>query len=215
MSDFFDKLKKGKEKIEKFGDEQRKARQAMPLPLIMLNDALPLLVVVTYILLGCLGGWWHPGWLVFFLIPIYYMLAEAIVHKSLELVPIAPITVAVYLCLGCIGGMWHPYWAVFLAIPVYYMTVAAIKGANWSKVFDILVPILTVGVYLVLGFVCKAWHPGWVVFFAIPLYFTWKGSVRKYQNIRSGGEEEKDIKDDFIKVEIKDGSGDTDDQRDE
>ena len=169
MSDFFEKLKKGKEKIEKFGDEQRKARQATPLPIIMLNDALPLLVVVTYILLGCLGGWWHPGWLVFFLIPIYYMLAEAIVHKSLELVPIAPITVAVYLCLGCIGGMWHPYWAVFLAIPVYYTTVAAIKGANWSKVFDILVPILTVGVYLVLGFVCKAWHPGWVVFFLIPI----------------------------------------------
>ena len=180
---------------------------------MMLNDALPLLVVVTYILLGCLGGWWHPGWLVFFLIPIYYMLAEAIVHKSLELVPIAPITVAVYLCLGCIGGMWHPYWAVFLAIPVYYMTVAAIKGANWSKVFDILVPILTVGVYLALGFVCKAWHPGWVVFFAIPLYFTWKGSVRKYQNIRSGGEEDKKD-DEFIKVEIKDGDDEADDQRD-
>ena len=95
------------------------------------------------------------------------------------------------------------------------MTVAAIKGANWSKVFDVLVPILTVGVYLVLGFVLKAWHPGWVIFFAIPLYFTWKGSVRKYRNIRSG--EEEDDKDDggFIKVEIKDGSGDTDDQRDE
>ena len=77
-----------------------------------------------------------------------------------------------------------------------------------------LVPIITVGVYLVLGFVCKAWHPGWVVFFAVPLYFTWKGSVRKYQNIRAGVEENKED-DSFIKVEIKDGGDAPDDQRDE
>ncbi len=189
MSDFFEKLKNGKIKVQKFGDEQRKARLATPLPIMMLNDAMPLLVIVTFILLGALGGWWHPAWLVFFIIPIYYMSMSAIVHKSLELVPIVPIVVAVYLSLGCIAGLWHPYWAIFVAIPVYYMLVAAIKGASWSKIFDILVPILTVGIYLVLGFVLKAWHPGWVVFFAIPLYYTWKGTVQKYKRLRTQSEE--------------------------
>ena len=209
MSDFFDKLKKGKEKIEKFGDEQAKARKATPLPLMMLNDGLPLLVVVTYILLGCLGDWWHPGWLVFLILPIYYMTAEAIIHKSLELVPIAPIVVAVYLCLGCIGHMWHPYWAIFAAIPLYYMMVAVIKGASWTKVFDILIPILTVAVYLVIGFVLKAWHPGWVVFFAIPLYYTWRGTMMKYKHIHADDEPQQEEEE---PVHIDDGS-DPDDQR--
>ena len=206
MSEFFDKLKSGKEKIIKFGNEQKRARKATPLPIMMLNDALPLLVVVAFILLGCLGGWWHPGWLVFLIIPIYYMTMEAIIHKSLTLVPIIPITVAVYLSLGCIGGMWHPYWAVFVAIPVYYMLVAAIKGASWSKIFDILLPILTVGIYLVLGFVLKAWHPGWVIFFAIPLYFTWKATVYKYKYVHGADpdEDEDDDDEEFIKIEVDD-----------
>ena len=209
MSDFFEKLKNGKERIQKFGDDQKKARQATPLPLMMLNDALPLLVVVTFILLGCLGNWWHPGWLVFLIIPIYYMTMEAIIHKSLVLVPIAPITVAVYLCIGCLGGMWHPYWAIFVAIPVYYMLVAVIKGASWSKVFDILVPILTVAIYLVLGFVLKAWHPGWVIFFAIPLYFTWKGTMQKYRNIHSDkDDDDKDKDDEFFEIKFKDEDDD-------
>ena len=210
MSDFFEKLKNGKEKIQKFGDEQKRARSQTPLPIMMLNDALPLLVVVTFILLGCLGDWWHPGRLVFLIIPIYYMTAEAIIHKSLALVPIAPITVAVYLSLGCIGGLWHPYWAIFVAIPVYYMLVAAIKGASWSKIFDIVVPILTVGIYLVLGFVLNAWHPGWVIFFAIPLYYTWKGTMHKYRVLQGKDEptdEEKedfDVDTPFVKIKFKD-----------
>lgn len=208
MSNFFDSLKKGKEKIEKFGEEQRHARRATPLPIMMINDALPLLVVVTFILLGCLGDWWHPGWLVFLILPIYYMTAEAIIHKSLVLVPIAPIVVAVYLCLGCLGEMWHPYWAIFVAIPVYYMLVAVIKGASWSKVFDVLVPILTVAIYLVLGFVLKAWHPGWVIFFAIPLYYTWKATMYRYKSIRRGEDPDDDDKDE---PQISDGN--VDDQR--
>ena len=216
MSNFFEKLKNGKEKVQKFGDEQRKARLATPLPIMMLNDAMPLLVIVTFILLGALGGWWHPGWLVFFIIPIYYMTMGAIIHKSPELIPIVPITVAVYLSLGCIAGLWHPYWAIFVAIPVYYMLVAAIKGASWSKIFDILVPILTVGIYLVLGFVLKAWHPGWVVFFAIPLYYTWKGTVQKYKRLRTASDEKEPtdkhtFDDGFVKIEF----GDEDDQEDD
>jgi len=193
MSDFYFKVKKGKDIIKKFNDEKTRAKQQTPLPIMMLNDALPLLVIVTFILLGTLGGWWHPGWLVFFILPIYYMTAQAVIHKSLSLVPIIPITVAVYLSLGFLGNLWHPYWAIFVAIPVYYMLVAAIKGASWSKLFDVLVPVITVAIYLVLGFVLNAWHPGWVIFFAIPLYFTWKSTMKKYRDIRKGYEiEDKD-----------------------
>lgn len=36
----------------------------------------PLLVTVIYLALGFLGSWWHPGWLVFLTIPLYYWIAK-------------------------------------------------------------------------------------------------------------------------------------------
>lgn len=37
----------------------------------------PVLVVFVYLLLGMLGGWWHPGWMVFLTIPIYYGIVDS------------------------------------------------------------------------------------------------------------------------------------------
>ena len=36
----------------------------------------PVLVTVIYLALGFLGNWWHPGWLVFLTIPLYYGFAK-------------------------------------------------------------------------------------------------------------------------------------------
>ena len=38
----------------------------------------PILVTALYLLLGFAGHWWHPGWLVFLTIPIYYEIVEAL-----------------------------------------------------------------------------------------------------------------------------------------
>ena len=38
----------------------------------------PILVTALYLLLGFVGDWWHPGWLVFLTIPIYYEIVEAL-----------------------------------------------------------------------------------------------------------------------------------------
>ena len=35
----------------------------------------PVAATAVYLLLGFLGGWWHPGWLVFLTIPLYYGIA--------------------------------------------------------------------------------------------------------------------------------------------
>jgi transcriptional regulator with XRE-family HTH domain len=36
----------------------------------------PLLVTAIYLMLGFLGGWWHPGWIVFPTIPVYYSIVS-------------------------------------------------------------------------------------------------------------------------------------------
>lgn len=180
MKEFFEKLKKGKEKVEKFGEESRRFQKSLPLPIMMLNDALPLMVVVAYVLLGVLGNWWHPAWILFLLIPIYYLTIECVKHKSAEAFPIVFIVTAAYLCLGCLKGLWHPYWALYALVPAYYTAIALIKGGSWAKVFDLLIPALTIAGFLLIGFLTGAWHPGWVIFFVIPLYYSFKGSIKKY-----------------------------------
>lgn len=37
----------------------------------------PVLCTIIFICLGTFGGWWHPGWVVFLTIPLWYGIAEA------------------------------------------------------------------------------------------------------------------------------------------
>ena len=40
--------------------------------------AYPVFLAFLYCLLGMLYTWWHPGWLIFVTIPVYYPIAEGI-----------------------------------------------------------------------------------------------------------------------------------------
>ncbi|MCL2299398.1 MAG: hypothetical protein FWC27_04545 [Firmicutes bacterium] len=99
------------------------ARALMKLPI-------PLIVVAAYLAMGFLQGWWHPGWLVFLAIPVYYELAAMAAvtetRKRLNLFPIAPLCVAAYLLLGFFLNLWHPGWLIFLCVPFYYILVNAV-----------------------------------------------------------------------------------------
>ena len=59
------------------------------------------------------------------------------------------------------------YWARFsifgiLTIPLHYMHPK-------NRLEQLSNPILVTLIYLVLGFFFNLWHPGWLVFLAIPL----------------------------------------------
>lgn len=88
----------------------------------------PIFVTIVYVLVGILAKVWHPTWLVFLTIPIYYHFAGACFTKSkkgfLLAQPIPEIIVLVFLLLGFCGSLWHPGWILFLLIPVYYWAIA-------------------------------------------------------------------------------------------
>jgi len=90
----------------------------------------PLIIVAAYLLLGFLFGLWHPGWMLFFAIPIYYQLtamaAAQTLRKRLNLFPMALLCVVLYLLLGFFLDLWHPGWVVFLLIPVYHVLVSTV-----------------------------------------------------------------------------------------
>lgn len=73
-----------------------------------------------------------------------------------------------YLIYMCYTGHWHPGWIVLLVIPLFDSLMTAMRKKKFS---EFAYPILTVAIYLWLGFTRYMWHPGWVIFLTIPCYY--------------------------------------------
>ena len=80
----------------------------------------PFIAVILFFLLGFSLNAWHPGWLVFFLVPIT---AIATSEKGID--RLAPITIffitIAYILIGTYTNLWHPFWALFILIPAIIM----------------------------------------------------------------------------------------------
>lgn len=82
-----------------------------------------LLITVAYLIIGCVFGAWHPGWLLFLLAPIWYSLVEAIEKKNARCFAYPVLAALIYLCMGFFWFLWHPGWIIFLTIPLYYSLI--------------------------------------------------------------------------------------------
>lgn len=76
----------------------------------------PLFITTLYLVLGFIFHQWHPGWLVFLTIPIFYMPEK---EKKLPYILGNPVAITLlYLVLGFYLNLWHPGWMIFLLIPI-------------------------------------------------------------------------------------------------
>ncbi len=91
-----------------------------------------LLCVIAYILMGSILTLWHPGWLVFLLIPIAESIVSVIAYRRVTKLAFPVMVAAAYLIIGFQAGMWHPWWVLFLTIPVFYMVFRPIERI-WLK----------------------------------------------------------------------------------
>jgi hypothetical protein len=83
---------------------------------------------------------------------------------------VAIVAIAIFLVLGFTLSVWHPAWLVFLAIPVTSIIVEIVtKKRNISGSVTGAVAIAATAAFLLMGFLGGFWHPGWVVFLAVPL----------------------------------------------
>ncbi len=82
------------------------------------NDAaFPIKISVLYVVLGAVFGWWHPGWMLFFTIPLHYMRPK----NTMDLLTNPVMITLIYLILGFFFHLWHPGWLIFLIIPLWPM----------------------------------------------------------------------------------------------
>lgn len=81
----------------------------------------PILVVIIYLLIGFQFELWHPGWLLFLTIPLYYTVDCFFIKGAPKTKFVYPVFAAlIYLFIGTVFNLWHPTWLIFLTIPVYY-----------------------------------------------------------------------------------------------
>lgn len=76
----------------------------------------PLVVAFAYLVLGCCFHLWHPGWLIFLTIPLFYLPSSE--RRPLRLLGNPVMVTIIYLLLGFECGWWHPGWLVFFLIPL-------------------------------------------------------------------------------------------------
>ncbi len=100
----------------------------------------PFIIAVVYVVLGVIYNLWHPAWLLFLLISVYYdfvkMFTSKSLYKKLHHFPVAMLSTLTYLCLGFFADLWHPSWLVFLIIPLYYTIIDNVCPKHTVQIND-------------------------------------------------------------------------------
>ena len=96
-----------------------------------------IIVVILYCGLSFAFDIWHPLWIIFITIPIYYRVATACKAKTkkafLELLPIPEIFVSLYLIISFATLAWKATWLLLLVIPLYYWYVSVFVKSEKSE----------------------------------------------------------------------------------
>ena len=95
---------------------------------------LGVLAIVSYIVVGACFNLWHPGWLIFFLVPIISTFIHAVRMRNADLFAYPILVVLVFLYVGLVHSIWHPTWVVFLTIPLYYSFTGYIRRTHIKDV---------------------------------------------------------------------------------
>lgn len=88
---------------------------------------LGVLAIIIYIVIGFCFDLWHPGWLLFILIPIISSLVDAVCKRDASLFQYPVFAFGIFLYAGIVHAMWHPAWVIFLTIPIFYFLTGAVK----------------------------------------------------------------------------------------
>lgn len=90
--------------------------------------------------------------------------SPSLVHAILPLC-----SIIAYLIIGfSFEKGWAVGWIILFASPIIELFIKAVKTKNPSA---FAYPLLTISAYILVGMLCHIWHPTWIVFLTIPLYY--------------------------------------------
>lgn len=122
--DFKGKMKSLLSKANDFGIYPETAKKLLIFPF-------PIIIAFLYVSLAMIFKIWHPLWIVFMTIPIYYRFAIACKANNKKvfalLLPVPEMIVTTFLMLGIALNLWAYASLLFLIIPLYYWIVLVFK----------------------------------------------------------------------------------------
>lgn len=129
---------------------------------------MPFLCTIVYFILGRMG-YWHPGWMVFLLIPITAIATTMFGTKNPHaLTALSPFgATIIYMLVGFYAHIWHPTWLIFLIVPILGILNSS-KTRSPLQTVTALSPFLAVIAFFLLG-LGNYWNPGWLVFLMVPM----------------------------------------------
>ena len=78
------------------------------------------LVVMAYLYIGIAHDAWHPGWLLFGIIPLFHSMLSAYRHRDLLRFSYPVLIFMIIGYYGFVQNAWYPAWLLILTIPVFY-----------------------------------------------------------------------------------------------
>lgn len=122
--DFKGKLKSLLSRANDFGIYPQTAKKLLIFPF-------PIIIVFLYLALSMLLHIWHPFWMIFLTIPMYYRFAIACKANNKKvftlLLPIPEIVVTAFLLVGFAAGVWGAASVLFMIIPMFYWIILVKK----------------------------------------------------------------------------------------
>ncbi len=115
---------------------------------------------------------WRYCWSVFITIPSYYVAIQSVKHKNVVGIVLPIVCVAIYLVLGfTLPGDWgwKLGWMLLFIVPLYTSIQKAVKKRNFFY-FSYLTFIIAL--YMFMGMCLDMWHPWWIMFLTIPVYYS-------------------------------------------
>ncbi len=120
----------------------------------------PIIVVSVYMLIGFLFGLWHPGWMLYLTIPVYYTALSPDGGFDLDRIPYPLLVTILYLVAGFAWNFWHPGWMLFLTIPLYYTAAGRLIRAKANQA---IIAVMLLGAVYMMGVSLGHWFQLWLV----------------------------------------------------
>lgn len=105
--------------------------------------------------------------------------------------PYTILCIIAYLLFGCFNvcGGWAYSWIIFLTIPIWHSLIDAFRH---RKFCNFAYPVLMVFIYLYIGLYHRIWHPTWIIYLTIAVYYPIAETIdnviaKRRNNKRSNG----------------------------
>jgi|SRR5690554_1995165 len=127
----------------------------------------PFISFIIFLILGFTKELWHPGWMVFLLIPITAIIVELSKKGNYMLTALSPfLSIAFFIIFGSLYELWHPTWLIFLLIPI--MGIIESKSEMDNKTFfTALSPFISLISFILLQYFTGDFKYSWLVFLLI------------------------------------------------